>query len=151
MATIRCKYKGSLDGSAPVYRPFPVGDNQTIYAGDVVILSSAKAVISTDAAGAGTVIGVSNTDIITTTATATDTIMVDINPMSIYEVPYTGTASSLAIGAKYDMGAAAYQIDIADTTGGYFQLLPQADDGAAYNAEKLTVDVILCNRVYGQA
>lgn len=146
----RFKYKGSLDGSGPIYKNFQVNNSQTIYAGDYVILSSNKASIGTDAAGAGTVIGVSATDIVTTTAAATDIIKVDVNPMSIYEVPYTGTASSISVGNKYDMGAAAYQLDADDTTGGFMQVVPQPD-GSAYNSAETTVDVILCNRLYGMA
>ena len=146
----RLKYKGSLDGSGPIYKEFQVNNSQTIYAGDIVVLSSNKASIAADAASAGTVLGVSATDIVTTTAAATDIIKVDVNPMSIYECAYTGTASSIAVGNKYDMGAAAYQLDADDTTGGYMQVVPQAD-GSAYNSTEGTVDVILCNRVYGMA
>jgi len=145
MATIiRAKYKGSLDGSSPVYRFFPVNDSQTIYPGDIVVLSSNKASIAADAASTGTVLGVSNTSIVTTTATASDIIAVDINPMSIYEMSYTG-AGTVAIGNKYDMGAAAYQFDSADTTGGYIQVVGNID-----TTNKIA-DVILNNRVFGMA
>lgn len=138
----RLIYKGSLDGSSPIYREFPVNDNQTIYAGDITILSSAKASIGTDAATA--VLGVSDRSIVTTTATAADTITVDINPMSIYRIGYTGTATP-AIGAKYDMGAAAYQADSDDTTGGYIQCIGNV------NTTTKEFDCILCARVFGMA
>lgn len=140
----RLKYKGSLDGSAPIYRYFPVNDSQTIYEGDIVQLSSNKASIGADALGAGTVLGVSNTEIVTTTATDADLIAVDVNPMSIYESDYTGSATP-AIGNKYDMGAAAYQFDSDDTTGGYIQIVGNVD------TTKKCADVILCNRVFGMA
>ena len=89
----RLVYKGSLNGTAPVYRYFPVADNQTIYAGDIVALSSNKVALAADAADAGTILGVSNTDIVTVTATAANVIAVDVNPASIYEAAYGGSAT----------------------------------------------------------
>jgi hypothetical protein len=148
--TIRMKYAGSLNGTGPIYREFQVNDSQTIYKGDMVILDTNKASIATYAASAGTVLGVSATDIVTTTAADTDIIKVDINPGSVYEVPITGTAGSVAVGNKYDMGTAAYQLDADDTTDGYIQVLPQYD-GSAYNTDKTTAYAIICNRVYGLA
>lgn len=138
----RLVFKGSLNGTSPIYRYFPVNDSQTIYAGDIVILSNGKASIGADAATA--VLGVSNTDIVTTTAAATDIIAVDINPASIYEISYTGTGTP-AIGTKYDMGTAAYEFDVADTTNGYIQVVGNID------TMNKVADVILCNRVFGMA
>lgn len=138
----RLVFKGSLNGTSPIYRYFPVNDSQTIYAGDIVILSNGKASIGADAATA--VLGVSNTDIVTTTAAATDIIAVDINPASIYEISYTGTGTP-AIGTKYDMGTAAYEFDVADTTDGYIQVVGNID------TTNKVADVILCNRVFGMA
>ena len=138
----RLVFKGSLNGTSPIYRYFPVNNNQTIYAGDIVILDTGKASIGADAATA--VLGVSNTDIVTTTAAATDIIAVDINPASIYEISYTGTGTP-AIGTKYDMGTAAYEFDVADTSGGYIQVVGNVDTTAK------TADVILCSRVFGMA
>jgi len=146
----RLVYKGSLNGTAPIYKEFQVNDSQTIYAGDIVVLSSNKASIAADAPSAGTVLGVSDTDIVTTTATASDIIKVDVNPASIYEIAYTGTASSIAVGNKYDMGTAAYELDADDTTGGWLQVVPQYD-GSAYDSTKGTANVILTNRVFGLA
>jgi hypothetical protein len=138
----RLKYKGSLNGTAPVYRYFPVNDSQTIYAGDIVVLATNKASIGADAAAAGTVLGVSNTDIVTTTATAADIIAVDINPASIYEMQHSGTATP-AIGNKYDVATAAYIFDSDDTTDGFIQVVG--------NVTSTDADVILCNRVFGMA
>jgi len=140
----RLVYKGSLNGTAPVYRYFPVNNSQTIHAGDIVVLSSNKVSIAADAAAVGTVLGVSNTDIVTTTATAKDVIAVDINPASIYEMAYEGTGTP-AIGNKYDLGTAAYTFDVTDTTGGYIQVVGNVD-----TTNKIA-DVILCNRVFGMA
>jgi len=145
----RCVYKGSLDGSAPIYKIFQVNDSQTIYAGDIVVLSSGKASIAADGASAGTVLGVSATSITTTTATASDVIKVDVNPMSIYEMPYTGSATP-AVGTKYDLGTAAYELDADDTTDGWLQVVPQ-EDGSGANTDDGLVNVVLCNRVYGMA
>jgi hypothetical protein len=140
----RLVYKGSLDGSSPIYKEFPVNNTQTIHAGDIVVLATNKASIAADAAAAGTVLGVSATDIVTTTATAADVIKIDINPMSIYNATYEG-AGTVAIGDKYDMATAAYTFDSADTTGGYIQVVGNIDTTAK------TADVILCNRVFGMA
>lgn len=140
----RLVYKGSLNGTGQVYKEFPVNDSQTIYEGDIVVLATNKASIAADAAAAGTVLGVSGTDIVTTTATASDVIKIDVNPASIYEAVYIGTATP-AIGDKHDMGAAAYQLDADDTTGGYIQVVGNID-----TTNKL-VDVILTNRVFGIA
>ncbi|HYD91736.1 MAG TPA: hypothetical protein VEA37_09655 [Flavobacterium sp.] len=134
-------YKGSLNGTAPIYRPFPVNDSQTIKAGDIVVLATNKASIAADAAAAGTVLGIASNAITTTTATATDLVYVDINPASIYEMPYIGTGT-VAIGNSYDMGAAAYQFDADDTTGGYIKVVGNIDTTAK------KADVILGNRVF---
>lgn len=140
----RAYVSGSLNGTGPILKEFPVADSQTIYSGDIVILDTGEAKIATDAASAGTVIGVSNTDIVTTTATAADVIKVDVNPATVYRMSYIGSATP-AIGAKYDMGAAAYQFDADDTTGGYIQVVGNID------TVNKTADVILCNRVFGMA
>lgn len=136
----RLVYKGSLDGSAPVYREFAVNDTQTIYAGDIVQLDTNKASIAADAQAAGTVLGVAAEDIVTTTATAADVIKVDINPNSIYEAAYEGSATP-AVGDKHDIGTAAYTIDADDTTDGYVQVVSVDSDNSL-------VDVILTNRVF---
>lgn len=143
MATIRLRYKGSLDGSAPIYREYLVGDNQTLYEGDVVVFSSNKIVAAADAAGAGTVAGVCATPIVTTTAGATDLVKVDINPMSIYEIKYSGTAPT--IGTKYDFATPPYTLDGDDSSGGFIQAVGYPD------TTNTTVDVILCNRTFGMA
>ena len=140
----RLIYKGSLDGSAPIYRYFPVNDSQTLHTGDIVVLSSAKISAAPDAAAAGTVMGVCNTDIVTTTATAADVVAVDINPMSIYRIVYTGSATP-ALGAKYDTATNIYTADSDDTTGGYIQCVGNVDTTTK------EFDCILCNRVFGMA
>lgn len=139
--TKRIVRKGSLDGSDAIYRPFPVNDTQTINNGDIVVLATNKASICADAAAAGTVLGISNTDIVTTTATVTDLIAVDINPMSIYRMLYIGSATP-TIGTKYDMGTAAYAFDADDTTDGFIQVVGNIDTVGKY------ADVILTNRVF---
>lgn len=138
----RAVYRGSLNGTGQILRRFPVNASQTIKRGDIVVLATAKASIAADAAAAGTVLGVSDTDIVTGGApTAADDIFIDVNPASIYRMSYTGSATP-AIGAKYDMGAAAYQFDSDDTTGGYIQVVGNVDTTAK------EADVILCNRVF---
>lgn len=144
MATQRMKFKGSLNGTGPIYREFAVNDSQTIVEGDIVVLSSNKVSIAADAAAAGTVLGIAAGSITTTTATASDVIKVDINPASIYRSTYIGTATP-AVGNKYDMGTAAYQFDSDDTTGGYIQVVGNVD-----STNKLA-DVMITNRVFGLA
>lgn len=138
---VRAVYAGSLDGTGPIYKEIPVNNTQTIYAGDIVILSAGKASIATDAASAGTVLGVANTNIVTTTAGDSDIIKYDANPNSLYLMSYTGSATP-TIGTKYDMGAAAYQFDSDDTTGGYIQVVEKIDTVAK------TAVVLLRNRVF---
>jgi hypothetical protein len=144
MATQKPKIMGSLDGTSPIYREFPVNNSQTIKKGDIVVLSSNKASIAADAAASGTVIGISATALTTTTATAADLILVDVNPATIYKMSYTGSAVP-AVGDKHDMGTASYQFDSDDTDGGYIQVVGNVDSTNKY------ADVILCNRVFGMA
>lgn len=139
----RLKFKGSLNGTGPIYREFEVNTNQTIVEGDIVVLSSNKVSIAADAAAAGTVLGVAASSIVTGgSVTAADVIKVDINPASIYRSSYTGSATP-AVGNKYDLGAAAYQFDSDDTTGGFIQVVGNVDTTNKF------ADVILTNRVFG--
>lgn len=138
----RLVYKGSLNGTSPIYKYYLVNDTQTLYQGDVVVFSSNKITAAADAASAGTVAGVCNTELTTTTATATDLVAVDINPASIYEATYAGTATP-AIGAKYDFDTAPYTLDADDTTGGFLQVVGYPD------TDNSTVDVILLGRMFG--
>jgi hypothetical protein len=137
----RIYYKGSLDGSAPVYRYFPVNDNQTIYKGDIVVLNTNKVTLAADNPDAGTVLGVSNTDIVTTTAAATDLIAVDINPNSIYSMAYSGNATP-SIDAAYDLATPGNVFDADDTDNGFIIVVG--------NVNKPTgrADVILSNRAF---
>ena len=139
---VRAVYAGSLDGTGPIYKEIAVNANQTINEGDIVILSGGKASIAADAASTGTVLGVSNTSITTGgSVTADDVIKVDVNPNSLYRMSYIGSATPV-IGTKYDLGAAAYQFDTDDTTGGFIQVVEKVD-----TTNKNAV-VLLCNRVF---
>jgi len=137
----RVVYKGSLDGTAPIYKEFPVNDNQTIQEGDITVIATGKASIAAASAATGTVLGPSNTEIATTTATADDVIKVDVNPHSVYRMGYTGTATPV-IGTKYNLGAAAYQFNSDNTTGGFIQVVGNVDE------DEKEADVLLCNRVF---
>lgn len=140
---VRIKYKGSLDGSSPIYKEFPVNINQAIQCGDIVVMTGNKASLAADAAGAGTVLGVAAGPIVTGgTVTAADKILVDVNPNSIYRMGYIGAATP-TIGTKYDLGDAAYQFDADDTTGGFIQVEANIDKTLKM------ADVILTNRVFG--
>lgn len=135
-------YAGSLDGSAPVYKRYLVNDTQTLKDGYVVVFSSNKISAAADQAAAGTVAGVCNTDLTTTTAGDDDFVSVDINPSSIYTMTYAGTATP-AIGAKYNFTTAPYTLDSDDTTNGFLQVVDYPDTTAK------TVQVILCHRAFG--
>lgn len=139
---VRAVYAGSLNGTGPIYKEFPVNTNQTIQDGEIVVLSGGKASKAAAAASAGTVLGVSNTSITTGGAvTEDDVIKVDVNPNSLYRMSYIGSATPV-IGTKYDLGAAAYQFDADDTTDGYIQVVEKLD------TTNKTAVVLLCNRVF---
>ena len=140
---------GSLNGTSPIYKKILVNDTQTIYKGDIIVLDTGKASIAADAASAGTVLGVAAEDIVTTTADSDDYIMYDANPATIYRAAFDGTGTPV-IGTKYDMYTAAYVMDVADTTGGYIQVVGEFD-GSPYDSDNDLVNVILCNRVFGMA
>lgn len=140
--TKRLVYRGSLNGTGQILKPFLVNASQTIYRGDIVVFSAGKASIAADAASAGTVIGVSDTDIATGAQVGNDdVILVDVNPASIYRAPYTGNATPV-VGTKYDLGTAAYEFDSDDTTGGYIQVVGNVD------AVAKEADVLICNRAF---
>lgn len=126
-------YRGSLDGSSPIYKQVPVNASQTIYKGSIVVKSSGKASVAADAASAGTVWGVAAEDITTgASVDADDVVMIDVNPNSIYEMPHntTGTKTSLTnedIGKVFDLLGNAYTADLDDTTGGFLECVGYTD------------------------
>lgn len=138
----RLAYKGSLDGSGPIYKEINVNNTQTIKKGYVLQLSTNKASLAADAQAAGTVLGPAAGAITTTTATTADKIKYDSNPNSIYSMPYIGSATP-AIGNKYDLGATADEFDADDTTGGWIQVVGNVD------TTNKRADVILTSRVFG--
>lgn len=135
------KFKKSLNGTAPTYFPFPVADNQTIVENCLTVLTSNKVALAADAAAASTVLGVCVNAITTTTATAADIAYIDMNPASVYEMDYIGSATPV-VGAKYDFGTST-SFDADDTSGGYIQVIGNIDTTAK------KADVILNNRVFG--
>ena len=130
------KYVRDTQGGAQMPKSFLVNDNQTIVRGSVLAISGGKVSLAADAAAAGTIAGVAMEAITTTTATATDVILVDINPNSVYNMTHTGTATP-AIGVAYDWYADA-TFDSDDSTGGYFMV-----DG---NVTSTAADVLIGNR-----
>lgn len=132
------KRKGSTNSTEAQLRQFPVANNQTIKKGDPLVLSSGKVAKAGAAVTAG-FLGFAVEAITTTTATADDVILVDINPASIYEMKYVGTTkTSVAvtdIGSAFDFKPASDAIDLDDVTDAYFIVL-------GYDNEKETVDVI---------
>jgi len=138
---VRLKFKSSLNNTSPCIKPFYVGASQTLYAGDVLALSSNLAVAAADAPNTRTIIGVATSDATTTsTVTTADVIYADVNPASIYEIVHSGSATP-AIGACYDFATAPYTMDSDDTTGGFLQVVG--------NVATNTADIILNKRVFG--
>jgi len=110
---------------------FLVNDNQTIVRGYAVVFSGGKLSAAGDAPAAGTVAGVALEDIVTTTATATDIIAVDVNPASVYRMLYIGSATP-AVGTAYDIGTNAGTVDADDSTGGIFTCMGDVDTTNKY-------------------
>ncbi len=124
----RMVYSGSLDGSGPILKDVPVNINQTIVKGSLVVKTTGKASVIGDAPSAGTVWGVAYQAITTGgTVTAADVIKIDVNPMSVYEMPHNTTGSKTTLTAS-DIGSVfdclnAYSADLDDTTGGVLELM----------------------------
>lgn len=122
-------YKGSLDGSAPIYKEVPVNASQNILKGTIVVKATGKASVAAAAAAAGTVWGVAAQDVATgASVTAADLIKIDVNPMSVYEFPHntTGTKTTIDkadVGKVFDLEANAFTVNLDDTTGGYLELV----------------------------
>jgi len=117
-----------LDGSGPHVQEFLVNDTQTILRGYILQLTGGKVSVAGDAQGAGTVAGVALEDITTTTATASDKVLVDTNPNTVYKALYTTSGSTdCAVGSSYDLGANAGVVDADDTTGGYIKCVKSLD------------------------
>ena len=125
----RIVYAGSLDGSGPIYKEVPVNANQTILKGSIVVKATNKASVAAAAAAAGTVWGVAAQDKTTGgTVSAADVVKIDVNPMSVYEIPHntTGTKTSVNkgdVGTVFDLGANAYTANLDDVTGGFLELV----------------------------
>jgi hypothetical protein len=95
-------YKGSTDGTFQKVESWLVNASQTITKGNFLINSSAKASVAAASLAAKSIIGVSLHAITTGVAvTDTDRVLVDVNPNSIYEMDYTGSAPTQ--GSAYDL------------------------------------------------
>ncbi len=139
------KFKGSLNGTSPIYKKVLVGDSQTLKQGDVVVLSSNKVVAAANSAATGTVYGVINNDITTGVSAGDDDFgYVDVNPSSIYEIPYAGSATP-AIGTKYNFTTAPRTLNSDNTTTAILQVIGYPD------TTNKVVDIVLCNRVFGNS
>lgn len=142
----RMVYRGSNDGSSPIYRKVPVNANQAIVKGSIVVKATNKASVAAAAASAGTVWGVAAESKTTGgTVTAEDVILIDVNPNSIYEMPHntTGTKTSLTdsdIGTVFDLGSNAFTANLDDTTGGFLEC-------TGYSAERKTIFAQVKGRV----
>ena len=117
-------YAGSINGTPPVLKPWCLNASQTVVAGSIVVINGNKLDVAGDAASAGTIAGVAQTAHTSgTSVDATDYVMVDVNPHSLYRMPFIGSSkTSLTledVGKKFDLGANAYTADLDDTTGGF--------------------------------
>lgn len=147
MAGRKMVYKGSLDGSSPIYKEVPVNASQTIVKGSIVVKATGKASVAAAGATAGTVWGVAAQDVTTgASVDADDVIKIDVNPMSIYEMPHntTGTKTSVTkadIGSVFDLSATDnYTVNLDDTTGGFLEV-------TGINEGRSVVDILIKNRV----
>lgn len=131
-----------LDGGTSRPVEFLVNDSQTILRGYLLQVTGGKVSVCGDAQGAGTVAGVAMEAITTTTATASDTVLVDTNTQAVYNAPYTtASTADCAIGTAYDLGANAGTVDADDSTGGYIRCIGNVD------TTNNTADFMLDNRV----
>lgn len=134
----KVQYIMSLDGSKPNEVMLKININQTIVAGDLLVISSGKG--SKAGAAATAVFGIALGDI-TTGGTVTDANEIPVlmlNEKSVIRLSYTGTALTSANlwATAYDVNSSQV-LDTADTTGGF--LLPVA----LPNTTKTTQDVIV--------
>jgi hypothetical protein len=145
MAGRKMVYKGSNDGSSPIYRKVPANISQTFVKGSIVVKTTGKASAAADAATAGTVWGIAAEDFTTGGAvTAADVLLIDVNPNSIYEMPHntTGTKTTLTnedIGKTFDL-INAYTADLDDTTGGFVECV-------GFSSERKTIFAQIKGRV----
>lgn len=142
----RMVYRGSNDGSSPIYRKVPVNASQVILKGSIVVKATGKASVGAAAAAAGTVWGIAAEDVTTGGAvTAADVVLIDVNPNSIYEMPHntTGTKTTLTnedIGTLFDLGANAYTANLDDTTDAFLECV-------GFSSERSTISVQVKGRV----
>jgi len=126
-------YAGSIDGSAPVIRNWPVNVSQTIVKDSVLVVATGKASVAAAEAAAGTVLGVARTAVTTTTSVdADDIVEVDINPNSLYRMGWYGTSKTSLdredVGTLFDLSASdAYNVALDDTSNGYFEYYGDGD------------------------
>jgi hypothetical protein len=132
------KYAQCLIGFGAVPKRYAVNDNQTIVIGSPLVFSGGKLSLAADAAAVTTVAGFAMEAITTTTAAATDIIAVDVNPFSVYNMPYLGSATP-AVGVAYDWYSDGV-FDSDDSTGGIFMVVGNVDTTAS------TADVVMLNR-----
>jgi hypothetical protein len=115
---------GSIDGSGPILKKWCLNASQAVVAGSIVVVNGNKLDVGTAAASAGTIAGVATSAHTSGgSVDATDYVWVDINPGSIYAMPYTGSSkTSLTledVGKKFDIVTNAYTVDLDDITGGF--------------------------------
>ncbi len=132
------EYLKSLDGSQPNEVMLKIAANQTIVAGDLLVLSSGKGAKAGAAATA--VFGIAMAAI-TTGGSVTDANEIPVlmlNSKSVLKVSYTGTATTSANmwGTAYDINSSQV-LDTADTTGGFLLL------ASLPNTAKSTIEVMV--------
>jgi hypothetical protein len=136
-----------MDYTQPCIERVWVGDNQTIVAGDLLCISSGKAVKASETVHT-LVIGIAMQDITTTTASATDYINVlIINEKTVLRFTYDpGSKTSLAaadmFGTLFDIDA-DQEVNLDDTTNGF--LLVVAYDNTNYYADCVVKASVLWN------
>lgn len=135
------KYRRNLNGGDRVIIDFPSAPATEIPAGGIVVVSSGLAIGGAAAAGAGTVLGVAEE----AKVAGQTTVKVDVTPKAVFEVGYIGTTkTSLGAadlwGTLFNLAAESQEINLDDTTGGYFKVV-------GYNNAKKTAEVLILNRI----
>lgn len=137
--------KNLFEGQVPTYRRVKVGLNQTITAGDVLAVSGGYAVVAAAGAAAGTILGVAEEAVTSTTAGVKD-VRVNVSPYGVFEVNYTGATKTFLADTDlydtaFDLNATADGINLDDTLGGFCRVI-------GYDNIKKTAHVIIGNRLF---
>lgn len=148
MSSFDFEYKRSLDLSQPTVEKVHVAANQTIVAGNLLVVSSGRAAKAAAAAAYNTVLGVALADITTGGSVGDDDVIpvLILTQYAVLRATYlpgvskTSLAAGDKFGTMYDIdvnGATGKQtVNLGDTEGGFLKVV-------GYDNDNKTVDVIV--------